>query len=146
LESRRLPQYSTRGDLVRDHPSVYLDWFGDGWNGLVPLRELPAENAGRVKAYRKQAADGTLAPVLLWWVSGFDGWLVLDGHCRLVAAQTEGIEPPMVQLSLAMTPDEHAEPAFARGVAVRTRAWPLRGGVPEWERTAATSAPDWPGE
>ncbi|MFD7155188.1 hypothetical protein ACFV9C_11335 [Kribbella sp. NPDC059898] len=176
LEARPLPAYSMRSDLVREYPAAYLDWFGDGWNGLLPLRELPPDDAGRVKAYRKQAADGTLPPVLLWWVSALDGWLVLDGHCRLVAAQAEGIEPPVVQLSLAMPPGEHAEVirsateqheqtmasverevaagrpgaervadqlvrAFASlvsdGFAVRTRGWPLPGGVPEWDRLAA---------
>lgn len=108
LGARALPAYSMHSDLVRSHPSVYLDWFGDGWNGLLPLRELPREDAGRVKAYRKQAVDGSLPPLLLWWVSAFDGWLVLDGHCRLVAAQAEGIEPPVVELSLAMAPADHA--------------------------------------
>jgi hypothetical protein len=178
LETRPLPAYSMHSDLVRSYPSAYLDWFGDGWNGLLPLRELPHENAGRVKAYRKQAVDGTLPPLLLWWVSAFDGWLILDGHSRLVAAHAEGIEPPVVQLSLAMEPAEHADVihsattrheqtmasierqiaagvpgaeraaermqrAFAdlvsQGFAVRTRGWPLRGGVPEWERIAAES-------
>lgn len=109
LKRRSLPAYSMSSDLVREHPSAYLDWFGDGWNGLLPLRELPPEDASRVKAYRKQAADGILPPLLLWWVTAFDGWLLLDGHSRLVAAHAEGVEPPVVELSLAMDPDEHAE-------------------------------------
>ncbi|MCE0446133.1 hypothetical protein LT493_18650 [Streptomyces tricolor] len=47
---------------------------------------MPDVGDGRVKAYRKQARDGTLPPVLLWWVSGLDCHLVLDGHARLAAA------------------------------------------------------------
>lgn len=106
LRAPALPPYGLRGDLVRDHPAAYLDWFGDGWNGVIPLRRLPHEDAGRVKAYRKQATDGTLPPLLLWWVSGFDGWLLIDGHDRLVAARAEGIEPPLLELALAASRDE----------------------------------------
>ncbi|MGB8939405.1 MAG: hypothetical protein WCD21_04060 [Streptomyces sp.] len=44
---------------------------------------MPRADDPRVKAYRKQARDGTLPPVLLWWVSGLDCHLVLDGHAGL---------------------------------------------------------------
>jgi hypothetical protein len=93
-------------------PAGYLDWCA-GWQGVVPTRPLPAGEHGRVKAYRKLAREGTLPPLLVWWVSGLDGWLLLDGHARLVAAPVE---------------------------RERTRAWPLPGGVAAWE-DAATAAP-----
>lgn len=86
-------------DFVRDWPACHLDWSGMSWHGVVPLRPLSPPDAGRVKAYRKHARDGTLAPVLLWWVTALDGWLLLDGHDRAVAALAEGRTPPCVVLT-----------------------------------------------
>ncbi|MFH8610529.1 hypothetical protein ACH4D5_23900 [Streptomyces sp. NPDC018029] len=92
-------------DLVRDWPEATLEQLcGGGWHGILPLRPLPAPDAARVKAYRKHVSEGTLAPVLLWWVSFLDGWLLLDGHDRAVAALAEGTEPACVEL--ARVPDD----------------------------------------
>ncbi|GHB07414.1 hypothetical protein GCM10010330_71950 [Streptomyces tendae] len=92
-------------DFVRDWPDAILELLcGGGWHGVLPLRPLSPPDAPRVKAYRKHARDGTVAPVLLWWVSFLDGWLILDGHDRAVAALAEGTEPPCVVL--ARLPDE----------------------------------------
>ncbi|MFE0824416.1 hypothetical protein ACFW4M_17590 [Streptomyces sp. NPDC058794] len=87
-------------DFVRDWPDCVLELLcGGGWHGVLPLRPLSEPGAARVKAYRKHARDGTLAPVLLWWVSFLDGWLILDGHDRAVAALAEGSEPECVVLA-----------------------------------------------
>ncbi|MGW2825912.1 hypothetical protein ACWC24_33635 [Streptomyces sp. NPDC001443] len=87
------------GDLVQDWPDATLELLcGGGWHGVLPLRPLPTPNASRVKAYRKHAREGTLAPVLLWWVSFLDGWLLLDGHDRAAAALAEGMQPACVEL------------------------------------------------
>lgn len=86
-------------DLVRDWPDATLELLcGGGWHGVLPLRRIPAPDAPRVKAYRKHAREGTLAPVLLWWVSFLDGWLLLDGHDRAAAALAEGARPACVEL------------------------------------------------
>ncbi|MFY1698062.1 hypothetical protein [Solwaraspora sp. WMMA2101] len=93
-----------------DDPGV-IDWFAARDPGQVlPLRRLAAAGDPRVRAYRKQVRDGTLAPVLLWWISGLDSYVLLDGHDRLVAAHAEGRQPPVLALSLAS----------ARRVAVET--------------------------
>jgi hypothetical protein len=70
---------------------------------VLPLRPLAGPDTGRVKAYRKQARAGALAPVFLWWISGLDCYVVLDGHDRLVAALSENVEPPMLALSSVST-------------------------------------------
>ncbi|MER6622369.1 hypothetical protein [Streptomyces sp. NPDC000931] len=86
-------------DLVRDWPGGSLELYcGGGWHGVLPLRRLSPPDAPRVKAYRKHVREGTLAPVLLWWVTFLDGWLILDGHDRAVAALAEGGEPPCLEL------------------------------------------------
>lgn len=101
LRTRTLPPYVLREDLVRNYPATVLDWFGQGWNGAIPLRRLSEPDAPRVKAYRRQVVEGHLPPILLWWVSGLDGYLVLDGHDRLVAALAERVEPPVLVLDRA---------------------------------------------
>jgi hypothetical protein len=95
--------------LIKDHPDGYIDWFvhSGAWE-ILPLRPMPEAGDGRVKAYRKQARDGTLPPVLLWWVSGLDCHLILDGHARLAAAISESIAPPLLHLHRTAPSDEVA--------------------------------------
>ncbi|WP_328870902.1 hypothetical protein OHT76_12725 [Streptomyces sp. NBC_00287] len=91
-------------DFVREWPTGRLELYcGGGWHGVLPLRMLSAPDAARVKAYRKHARDGTLAPVLLWWVTFLDGWVILDGHDRAVAALAEGRTPECLELSQVPT-------------------------------------------
>ncbi len=82
----------------------YIDWFVDNgaWQ-ILPLRPLASPDTGRVKAYRKQVREGILAPVLLWWISGLDCSVLLDGHDRLVAALSENEEPSLLSLSSVST-------------------------------------------
>ncbi|MDQ1020073.1 hypothetical protein [Streptomyces afghaniensis] len=103
LAPRRVfPPYVWTGDFMRGWPGCHLDWCAGGWQGVVPLRPLSAPDAPRVKAYRRRAREGTLAPVLLWFVTPLDGWLILDGHDRAVAALAEGSDPECVVLARAV--------------------------------------------
>ncbi|WP_280892053.1 hypothetical protein [Streptomyces sp. LBL] len=47
--------------LVDGHPNGYIDWFlhTHSWE-VLPLRPMPGADDSRVKAYRKQAREGTL--------------------------------------------------------------------------------------
>jgi hypothetical protein len=95
--------------LVDGHPDGYIDWFvHSGSREVFPLRPMPDADDSRVKAYRKQAREGTLPPVLVWWVSGLDCHLILDGHARLAAAIAESIEPPLLQLHRTVPRDDLA--------------------------------------
>ncbi len=76
---------------------VRLGW-GSTRSTVVPLREPLPLHAGRLKAMRKFAREGTLPPLLLWWVSPLDAYLILDGHVRLQAAILEGVAPSVVAL------------------------------------------------
>ncbi|GAA2433762.1 hypothetical protein GCM10010191_55010 [Actinomadura vinacea] len=155
-------------ELATGHPSGYLDWL-EGWQGIVPLRPLPDPGEGRVKAHRKLVRDGLLPPLLLWWVSGLDGWVLLDGHARLAAALAEDQIPPSLALALAPSPAQMEESlgyatrahalvqtqnesakraqqwhfgsvyAGIPGERLRTRAWPLTGD--SWQEAAP---PGWP--
>ncbi|WBB90895.1 hypothetical protein [Verrucosispora sp. WMMC514] len=82
------------------HDRGWIDWFsGDRHRQVLPLRPLANPDDGRVKAYRKQFREGVLPPVLLWWISGLDCHVVLDGHDRLAAALAEDGPPPLLRLS-----------------------------------------------
>ncbi|WFE30389.1 hypothetical protein O7623_14900 [Solwaraspora sp. WMMD791] len=105
-----------------------VDWFAVRDPGQVlPLRRLAAVGDPRVRAYRKQVRDGTLAPVLLWWISGLDCYVLLDGHDRLVAAHAEGRQPPVLALSLASAwrADVETEAALRHYEATTERMRPL---------------------
>ncbi|MFF9910761.1 hypothetical protein [Streptomyces sp. NPDC013457] len=135
--SAAFPPYVWGEDFVTEWPGGHLDWGRNGWNGVVPARRLSAPDAPRVKAYRRQAREGTLAPVLLWWITALDGWLLLDGHDRAVAALAEDRAPHAVVLAAAEDDATLAEryaalPAYEE--AVRTRV--LRGPDPERQRAA----------
>ncbi|MFI8826214.1 hypothetical protein [Streptomyces sp. NPDC053431] len=93
--------------LAHDPDRGHLTWFGYGdpdedARDLLPLRALSGPGAARVKAYRRQYREGVLPPVLLWWISGLNCPVVLDGHDRLVAALAEGGRPPVLLLSRAV--------------------------------------------
>ncbi|MFI8003576.1 hypothetical protein [Streptomyces sp. NPDC086010] len=95
--------------LVEGHPDGYIDWFLHSVAlEILPLRPMPGPDDSRVKAYRKQAREGLLPPVLLWWVSGLDCHLILDGHARLAAAIAESVEPPLLQLHRTLSRDDLA--------------------------------------
>ncbi|MFI8770520.1 hypothetical protein ACIGN6_37265 [Streptomyces sp. NPDC053792] len=93
--------------LVEGHPDGCIDWFlhSHSWE-VLPLRPMPNADDSRVRAYRKQAREGTLPPVLLWWISGLDCHLILDGHARLAAAIAESVEPPLLQLHRTVPRDD----------------------------------------
>ncbi|GGX90641.1 hypothetical protein [Streptomyces fructofermentans] len=98
-----------RAMLIEGHPAGLIDWFfhNISWE-VLPLRPMPEPDDSRVKAYRKQAREGTLPPVLLWWVSGLHCHLVLDGHARLAAAVAESVELPLLQLHRTLSHEDLA--------------------------------------
>jgi hypothetical protein len=86
--------------LAGDHDG-HINWFtAPSGQDIVPLRAPSALGAARVKAYRKQARDGVLPPILLWWISGLCCHVLLDGHDRIAAALAEDREPPVLVLAL----------------------------------------------
>ncbi|MEV4350540.1 hypothetical protein AB0J83_39290 [Actinoplanes sp. NPDC049596] len=94
-----------RADQVLPQPRGGISWFGPagGWE-ILPLRPLPSPTAARVKAYRKRTREGALPPLLLWWISGLDCHVLLDGHDRLAAALAEQQSPPLLALSSISRP------------------------------------------
>jgi hypothetical protein len=73
-------------------------WSLSGSGAVYALRAVDSASA-RCKAWRKVARDGVLPPILLFFVSGIDSWLLIDGHDRLAAGLLEGRPPTVLLLS-----------------------------------------------
>lgn len=95
-----MPQWSLRGHTILDNqqPSA-ARWveLGEQGGAVVGLHAVDPQ-AGRLKWWRKKAREGTLPPVLLWYVSGLNAYLILDGHYRLQAAIDENLPPEFLVL------------------------------------------------
>lgn len=87
---------------------VFETWALNGSHATSPMRPWSPDGAARVKALRKLARDGTLPPLLLWFVSGLDMHVLLDGHDRALAARLEGV--PLARLVLTAGRDLHWTP------------------------------------
>jgi hypothetical protein len=99
-EDQHIPVREQWRDIVVSDPAGEIDWhFLNGAGVILCLRDLSPADDGRVKAYRKQVAEGVIAPILLWWISGLTSYLLLDGHDGLQACLAEGVTPPVLALS-----------------------------------------------
>lgn len=76
--------------------AIFKSWMLNGSSHCLTMRERPREDEGRVKYWRKQIRAGRMPPIVLLWLSGFDCWLVVDGHRRLLAARLEGQLPAAI--------------------------------------------------
>ncbi len=127
-------------ELVRDFPDASLDWFGAGWAGVLPLRQLSDPQAGRVKAHRRLAREGILPPVLLLRASCIDGYVILDGHDRFVAALAEDTSPALVMLQRSPT-TEHREQAARWIIEGHTKVTQPQGNGRQSGRATTRNAP-----
>lgn len=87
------------GQVPEQPQAAVTDW---NWHHNLPplsLRQPSAANPGRVDAWRKFARAGSVPPLLLWWVSGLDRYVILDGLHRLLACLEEGTVPPALALT-----------------------------------------------
>ncbi|WP_352411088.1 hypothetical protein [Mixta sp. BE291] len=84
-------------DLANPEKISLVDWW---WGGNLLLGRYPVTvDAGRLKWWRKKCREGTLPPVLVWYIGGLASFVILDGHYRLQAAIEEGIPPMFLVLS-----------------------------------------------
>lgn len=114
--------------------AVFESWQLNGSNATIPLRPWSNEDASRVKALRKLARAGTLPPLLLWFVSGLDMHLLLDGHDRAHAARLEGVHVPRLVIAATRTQtwevDERAQAGeLERATVNLARAATIPGGM-----------------
>lgn len=85
---------------LTESPLLSIDWGLNGNNDLIGLYS-PAgstEQRGRWKWWCKKAREGTLPPILIWFVGGLSSFIILDGHLRLRAAIDENVPPTFIVL------------------------------------------------
>jgi hypothetical protein len=120
----RAPDRPRATDLDRalDLPDAMAIPLAAHGTSVLALRSASAPDAARVKSWRKQAAAGALPPILLWWVSALDRYVIVDGHDRLKAALLEGVKPQAVALYAVhqRTYPDVAEGALERYAEVMT--------------------------
>ncbi|NDO82124.1 hypothetical protein CJP72_15530 [Citrobacter sp. NCU1] len=84
-------------DLAHPDSVTLADWW---WGGNLLLGRYSIQpDAGRLKWWRKKCREGTLPPILVWYIAGLGSFVILDGHYRLQAAIEEGIPPEFLVLS-----------------------------------------------
>jgi len=77
----------------------WIDW-DIGRNGsIVALKNEPNKENGRVKWFRKLVREESCPPVLVWYLSCIDGYVILDGHSRLKAFQLESSDVKFLVLN-----------------------------------------------
>lgn len=84
-------------DLSNLNRITLVDWWWRGY--LLSGRYDIDPQQGRMKWWRKKSREGTLPPVLVWFIAGLGSYVILDGHYRLQAAIEEGIPPEFIVLS-----------------------------------------------
>ena len=71
---------------------VDVHWSMAGENAHLAMRPLTDADDGRLAGFRKLAAARLLPPALLWWHTGLQAHMVLDGHVRIAAFRAAGVE------------------------------------------------------
>lgn len=84
-------------DLQNPEKVTFVDWWWGGYQLLPRYSVTP--DCGRVKWWRKKCREGSLPPILVWFISGLASFVILDGHARMQAALAEGIQPTFLVLS-----------------------------------------------
>lgn len=82
----------------RQRFAVHVHWGSGYTNQLTGLKHPSRLSPSRLKVWRKRAREGTLPPVLILNVSPLDGFVVLDGHHRWMAALEEQRPVPLLAL------------------------------------------------
>jgi hypothetical protein len=84
--------------IVQQKTYGYVEWEFGKHLYPVALRVFSAPDYGRVKAWQKFVKTAALPPILLYWVSVLDAYVILDGHDRVLAAHLEGVALPVLVL------------------------------------------------
>ncbi|MFV8755183.1 hypothetical protein ACNOYE_31935 [Nannocystaceae bacterium ST9] len=90
------PRVCNLEHALAEPEAIFKSWMLNGSGHCLTLRAPPAEHEGRVKHWRKQCRAGRMPPIVIWWLSGLDCWILLDGHRRLAAARLEGRLPAVI--------------------------------------------------
>ncbi|MBX9402668.1 hypothetical protein K4L06_15265 [Lysobacter sp. BMK333-48F3] len=102
-------------DALREDPLFFIDWWHGGYP-VLNLRAPAAADDGRLKWWRKKAREDALPPVLLWYLSCLNGYVIVDGHLRLQAALLEDRPPSFLVAYSAYEQAVQRDPAAQRAI------------------------------
>lgn len=129
-------------DLPAENPSVenrvgfyqtrplYLDWGSAGNYAVMALKSMPDAQNGRVKWWRKKVKEGNCPPVLIWFITCLQAYVVLDGHARLRAFQLERQKPDYMVLKSVN--EIESEPDLERAKMVQQSL--VERQLPSWKK------------
>ncbi|MBL3655878.1 hypothetical protein [Fulvivirga sediminis] len=76
----------------------WIGWEGESGN-IIALKNEPYTESGRVKWYRKLIRENCCPPVLVWYLTCLSAYIIIDGHDRLKAFQSESSPTKFLVLS-----------------------------------------------
>jgi len=79
---------------------TYIAWDFNEKLKLLPLKKIDKNETGRVKWWRKKIREGNCPPILGWFVSALDSFILIDGHSRLQAFLLEQKMPSLLVVNL----------------------------------------------
>jgi len=103
-------------EAFHDDNPRWIEW-DIGRNGsIIPLKNEPNEEHGRVKWFRKLVKEGSCPPVFVWYLSCIQGYIILDGHCRLRAFQLESAPPKFLVLNSVIEEEVKRDPKVQKNI------------------------------
>lgn len=94
----------------------WVEWDIGRCGSIVALKNEPNEENGRVKWFRKLVREASCPPVLVWYLSCIDGYVILDGHARLKAYQLESIPPRFLVLNAVIEEEIKRDPKVQKSI------------------------------
>lgn len=104
--------HSTRKSTIEDFDTLY---YAD-WNRNVVFSRKVDLHSGRLKWWRKKAIEGTLPPILTWFIPSLGEYWIIDGNYRLQAALLEQTEIPVIVAYSGEYKQAFMNPAFQKGM------------------------------
>ena len=94
----------------------WVEWDIGRCGSIVALKAEPHPDNGRVKWFQKLVREKSCPPVLLWYLSCIDGYVILDGHCRLKAFERVSVPPRFLVLNAVVEQEIKRDPKVQKNI------------------------------
>jgi hypothetical protein len=94
----------------------WVEWDIGRCGSIVALKNEPNEENGRVKWFRKLVREESCPPVLVWYLSCIDGYVILDGHSRLKSFQLESVPAKFLVLNSIIEEEIRRDPKIQENI------------------------------
>ncbi len=100
----------------------WVEWDIGRHGSIVALKNEPHQENSRVKWFRKLVQEESCPPVLVWYLSCIDGYIILDGHARLKAYQQESISANFLVLNAVIEEEIKRDPKIQESILLGIEA------------------------